>query len=1081
MKIYIDFSKQAITKIDSDVAYVGDVYSNVFELLFFNYGDNADWFPTMSQLAPNGREAGDFSADALEENETYNYVEDGVTYKRYTFTIGDGWVRMKGRSNFFIWVNKLVDSNTSLQRKCYGKLNVALNESTDNYFIQDAYLNPKIKEYIDNTVEDAVEDKIDDLVGGEPKVVDTAAHILAYTENKGICLGSDTGHYYYWNGTGYVDGGVYLSNYGLYYATFTDSDISSFDSEYISGGSITTPTYNVLECDLEASFIAKLTSDDYTLGIDFDTLGDDEDIDFVVSGFAYLTKTSKATGTYTYDFISDLPITATVSKFISQRDNERVCVSFIHITGTDATKYFILIERMLDYEIVEIDNSSLVSGYKEYEFRIAITEGSSCLGATIKPVLHQIIDGVEQETNLITLIPTAEIELNGATVSVDGNGGVGFYTANGGSVTANTEIKIARVLLPVGNYSYKLTADFTILTGHANFGCGLKTVEATASDSYLIQVSHDFTTTLATATEAATASIEVPNEPALIIRKEYTPIIERGNCVLRFKQGTTILGTTLSYDLDFKHDSKMVNFLNNGYTVVTFTANNSMALSYGSFTTISLVRTGDSYGIFTYTDLPLYSYDWDSDYGILYYNNNDVSLPLFSTDTTPTEDSTNPIQSGAVYTSLGLKADKSTTYTKTEVDTALNLKADKATTYTKTEVDNKIADISAYSKSEIDTMLNAKADASDLSALDLEVDGLANDITDLKAVQNVVDVVATKSALDSYVTTKLETNDKIQVIADETHGGASTIYNWTGSAWSYVGAFGGNAYTKTQVDTLLEAKANQSTTYTKTEVDTALSAKADLSNSLQSIFAYSVTAQSVLSANTGLTVGTAFSTAGYLGIVKDENSDKYQLFRYKSGTTTKIDIPEATGIMALTSDIATAVSGKADASTTYTKTEVDTLLSSKSSVVANPTLAGTESDLTGLEVNGVKYAVPQGSGGGSLYLHKIRLIKNSVNSTSGGEYGTSLALFASITTSSNTALTFADFQTLFKLSGSGGINYGINITGKILINNAACPIIAANCYSTNRLNIILYNGSDWTQKNLVFDSVNTFEDTVTQV
>lgn len=981
MKIYIDFSKQAITKIDSDVAYVGDVYSNVFELLFFNYGDNADWFPTMSQLAPNGREAGDFSADALEENETYNYVEDGVTYKRYKFTIGDGWVRMKGRSNFFIWVNKLVDSNTSLQRKCYGKVMVTLNESTDNYFIQDVYLNPKIKEYIDNTIEDAVEDKIDDLVGGEPKVVDTAAHILAYTENKGICLGSDTGHYYYWNGTGYVDGGVYLSNYGLYYATFTDSDISSFDSEYISGGSITTPTYNVLECDLEASFIAKLTSDDYTLGIDFDTLGDDEDIDFVVSGFAYLTKTSKATGTYTYDFISALPITATVSKFISQRDNERVCVSFIHIAGTDATKYFILVERMLDYEIVEIDNSSLVSGYKEYEFRIAIAEGSSCLGATIKPVLHQIIDGVEQETNLITLIPTAEIELNGATVSVDGNGGVGFYTANGGSVTANTEIKIARVLLPVGNYSYKLTADFTILTGHANFGCGLKTVEATASDSSLIQVSHDFTTTVgATATEAATASIEVPNEPALIIRKEYTPIIERGNCVLRFKQGTTILGTTLSYDLDFKHDGKIVNILNTAYTVVTFSANNSLALSYGSFTTVSLVRTGDSYGIFSYTDFPFYSYDWDSDYGILYYNNNDVSLPLFSTDTTPTEDSTNPIQSGAVYTSLGLKADKSTTYTKTEVDTALNLKADKSTTYTKTEVDNKIADISAYSKSEIDTMLNAKADASDLSALDLEVDGLANDITDLKAVQNVVDVVATKSALDSYVTTKLETNDKIQVIADETHDGASTIYNWTGSAWSYVGAFGGNAYTKTQVDTLLEAKANQSTTYTKTEVDTALSAKADLSNSLQSIFAYSVTAQSVLSANTGLTVGTAFSTAGYLGIVKDENSDKYQLFRYKSGTTTKIDIPEATGIMALTSDIATAVSGKADASTTYTKTEVDNLLSSKSSVVANPTLAGTESDLTGLEVNGVKYAVPQGSsGGGSVYLHKITLPYNNNN------------------------------------------------------------------------------------------------------
>lgn len=44
-------------------------------------------------------------------------------------------------------------------------------------------------------------------------------------------------------------------------------------------------------------------------------------------------------------------------------------------------------------------------------------------------------------------------------------------------------------------------------------------------------------------------------------------------------------------------------------------------------------------------------------------------------------------------------------------------------------------------------------------------------------------------------------------------------------------------------------------------------------------------------------------------------------------------------------------------------------------VVANPVLAGTESDLTGLEVAGTKYKVPTGgSGGGTqLYKHIIRL------------------------------------------------------------------------------------------------------------
>lgn len=42
-------------------------------------------------------------------------------------------------------------------------------------------------------------------------------------------------------------------------------------------------------------------------------------------------------------------------------------------------------------------------------------------------------------------------------------------------------------------------------------------------------------------------------------------------------------------------------------------------------------------------------------------------------------------------------------------------------------------------------------------------------------------------------------------------------------------------------------------------------------------------------------------------------------------------------------------------------------------VVANPVLAGTESDLTGLEVAGTKYKVPTGgSGGGTqLYMHSI--------------------------------------------------------------------------------------------------------------
>lgn len=103
-----------------------------------------------------------------------------------------------------------------------------------------------------------------------------------------------------------------------------------------------------------------------------------------------------------------------------------------------------------------------------------------------------------------------------------------------------------------------------------------------------------------------------------------------------------------------------------------------------------------------------------------------------------------------------------------------------------------------------------------------DVLSLQSSVSDLKSVQNVVDVVSTYADLQSYDTTKLETNDKIQVIADETHDGSSTIYKWDGSAWIYIGAFGGNSYTKPEVDTKLSTKSDKTDTYTKQEVNDKL-------------------------------------------------------------------------------------------------------------------------------------------------------------------------------------------------------------------------------------------------------------------
>ena len=57
-------------------------------------------------------------------------------------------------------------------------------------------------------------DKLDgnvlSLIGSlKPSGTDTSTNILAYTSNKGIYVATDNGHWYYWNGNKYANGGVY--------------------------------------------------------------------------------------------------------------------------------------------------------------------------------------------------------------------------------------------------------------------------------------------------------------------------------------------------------------------------------------------------------------------------------------------------------------------------------------------------------------------------------------------------------------------------------------------------------------------------------------------------------------------------------------------------------------------------------------------------------------------------------------------------------------------------------------------------------------------------------------------------------
>lgn len=60
-----------------------------------------------------------------------------------------------------------------------------------------------------NKLDANVNSLLDSINELHPSGVDTSSTILAFTTNKGIWIGSDTGHWYYWNGTQYADGGVY--------------------------------------------------------------------------------------------------------------------------------------------------------------------------------------------------------------------------------------------------------------------------------------------------------------------------------------------------------------------------------------------------------------------------------------------------------------------------------------------------------------------------------------------------------------------------------------------------------------------------------------------------------------------------------------------------------------------------------------------------------------------------------------------------------------------------------------------------------------------------------------------------------
>ena len=85
---------------------------------------------------------------------------------------------------------------------------------------------------------------------------------------------------------------------------------------------------------------------------------------------------------------------------------------------------------------------------------------------------------------------------------------------------------------------------------------------------------------------------------------------------------------------------------------------------------------------------------------------------------------------------------------------------------------------------------------------------LQSQIDGINAGQNLADIVADLTALGNLDTSKLQSGDKVEVLSDSNHDNVSTVYNWNGTIWQYIGAYGTDSYTKAQMDSALALKQN---------------------------------------------------------------------------------------------------------------------------------------------------------------------------------------------------------------------------------------------------------------------------------
>ena len=170
------------------------LFSGTLEEWIETYATPENYVTTIDFERVTQEQSGNISDLQEDVSDLKNDVYDETTGLKNRVSINENNINdlqndVLGLQNNVSSLNDVIyDETTGLKNR------VSINENDIN----------NLQENVSNLEQD-----ISSLGTLEPSGTDTSTNILDFNENKGIYVGTDNGHWYYWNGTEYTDGGVY--------------------------------------------------------------------------------------------------------------------------------------------------------------------------------------------------------------------------------------------------------------------------------------------------------------------------------------------------------------------------------------------------------------------------------------------------------------------------------------------------------------------------------------------------------------------------------------------------------------------------------------------------------------------------------------------------------------------------------------------------------------------------------------------------------------------------------------------------------------------------------------------------------